>query len=41
MKRSNLTASCAAAAGLFFIWVTPAFAYLGPGAERIATKAAS
>jgi hypothetical protein len=39
MKRSNLTAACATAAGAFFIWVTPAFAYLGPGAGLTAIGA--
>ena len=32
MKRSHVTAVCATVAGVFSIWPTPAFAYLGPGA---------
>ena len=39
MKRGNLTAVCVTAAGALFIWVTPAFAYLGPGAGLTAIGA--
>jgi hypothetical protein len=31
VKQGHLTAVCLAVVGMFSIWVTPAFAYLGPG----------
>jgi len=31
VKRGNFTAVCVTAAGVFSLWATPAFAYLGPG----------
>ena len=39
MKRGNLTVACATAAVALFIWVTPAFAYVGPGAGLTAIGA--
>jgi hypothetical protein len=32
VKRGYLTAVCVAVAGAFFVWATPALAYVGPGA---------
>jgi hypothetical protein len=32
VKQGNLTAVCVTATGVFSMWATPAFAYLGPGA---------
>ena len=32
MKRGHFMAVCLTAAGVFSMWATPAFAYLGPGA---------
>jgi hypothetical protein len=32
VKRGNLTAVCVVVAGVFSMWATPAFAYIGPGA---------
>jgi hypothetical protein len=39
MRRGNLAAVCVLSAGAVFTWVTPAFAYLGPGAGLTAIGA--
>jgi hypothetical protein len=39
MKQGNGAVVCAIGAGVFLLWATPAFAYLGPGAGLAAIGA--